>query len=159
MPSSVECHQLLHWDKSHTSASRPWSWPPVKRLKTKSSIQRLFRKFQSYAVMFLMTLCEIKNNGRKRLQILQTFSIFSNLPLQLCYGLKKQQQKVPYPIRIREIKPVTGNLVPCLSGVVGDIRQGKAPRVRKSRNHLLPFRKRLLPCRGNVIAYFNQRKT
>ena len=45
---------------------------------------------------------------------------------------------------------MTGNLVPCLSGVVGDIRKGKAPRVRKSRNHLLPLRKRLLPCRRNV---------
>ena len=81
VPSSVECHQLPHWDISHTSASRPWSWPPVTGLKTKTSIQRLSRKVQSYAVMFLMTLCEIQNNGRKRVQNLQTFPRFSNLPL------------------------------------------------------------------------------
>ena len=52
---------------------------------------------------------------------------------------KKQQQKVPYP-GIREIRAVTGNLVPCLSGVVGDIRQGKVSRVRKSGNHLLSLK-------------------
>ena len=46
---------------------------------------------------------------------------------------------MPYP-GIREIRALTGNLVPCLGGVVGDIRQGKASPVRKSRNHLLPLK-------------------
>ena len=42
----------------------------------------------------------------------------------------------------------------CLSGVVGDIRQGKAFRVRKSRNHLLPLLKKTFAapwkCGGRV---------
>ena len=42
-------------------------------------------------------------------------------------------QSLHAPVWLRD-----GNFVPCLSGVVGDILQGKALRVRKSRNHLLP---------------------